>query len=138
MKIPFQDSRAGGNRRWTDYRRLQKVRFLEIYQILEGCQELRKTELMELNRLIERKLRTFQRFPSDKTALAKKRESQMEMVDLRPPSAVIKKSNKQYQNFFWCCYEKLLSLGEKSSEAYSKDSDREDEDGQNRHTLISY
>jgi len=62
MKIPFQDSRTGGNRRWTDYRKWQKIRFLEIYELLENCNELKEPELMELSRLIENKLRAFQKF----------------------------------------------------------------------------
>jgi len=62
MKIPFQDSRAGANRRWTDYKKLQKVRFLEIYELLESCKELREPELRELISLIENKLKAFQEF----------------------------------------------------------------------------
>ena len=59
MKIPFLDTRAGADRRWTDYKKLQKVRFLEIYELLENCNELREPELVELNGLIENKLKVF-------------------------------------------------------------------------------
>ena len=62
MKIPFQDSRAGENRRWTDYKKFQKVRFLDLYELLESCKELREPELMELSSLIENKLKALQEF----------------------------------------------------------------------------
>ena len=62
MKIPFQDSRAGENRRWTDYKKLQRMRFLDIYELLESCKELKETELLELNNLIADKLRAFRQF----------------------------------------------------------------------------
>ena len=59
MQIPFQDSRADDNRRWADYKKLKRVRFLEIYDLLEKCNELREPELIELNTLIENKLKGF-------------------------------------------------------------------------------
>ncbi len=59
MQIPFQDSRADGNRRWTDYKKLKRVRFFEICDLLDNCNELREPELIELNTLIENKLKSF-------------------------------------------------------------------------------
>jgi len=113
MRTHFKDLRAGGNRRWTGYKRLPKSGFLEIYELLEGCQELKETELIELSLLIEIKLNEFQQFYKDKAAISKKGEDQREAVGPSQPSTTISKSAKKYQNIFWRWYDKLASIAEK-------------------------
>jgi hypothetical protein len=59
MKIPFEDRRAGMNRRWTDIRKINKFRFHELYKTIEDCNELGKNEFFQLKGLIEKKLDSF-------------------------------------------------------------------------------
>ena len=62
MKIPFHDSRTGAYRRWTDYKKWKKLRFSELYELIDGCKDLGKIELMELSSLIEKKLKAFEQY----------------------------------------------------------------------------
>ena len=83
MKIPFQDSRSGMNRRWTNYKNLQKVRLLQVYDIIDNCNELSESELTELSGLIE------------------------------PLCVVVQKTDNKYWKSFWRWYGKLISFCEK-------------------------
>lgn len=59
IKIPFQDNRSILNRRWTDILKINAFRFQELSELLETCDELGKNELLELKRIIEKKLSLF-------------------------------------------------------------------------------
>jgi hypothetical protein len=61
MKIPFQDTRVGMSRRWTDFRRLQEARFMELYESVEESHDLGREELEKLYALISEKLRVYYR-----------------------------------------------------------------------------
>jgi hypothetical protein len=61
MKIPFQDTRTDMCRRWTDFRRLQEARFMDLYESVEESRELGRAELEKLQSLINEKLQTFYR-----------------------------------------------------------------------------
>ncbi|MDA3918284.1 MAG: hypothetical protein PF690_15100 [Deltaproteobacteria bacterium] len=59
MKIPFEDRRTSMERRWTDIIKINDFRFHELYELIEGCNELGKDEFFSLKELIEKKLHTF-------------------------------------------------------------------------------
>jgi len=59
MKIPFEDSRAIMNRRWTDIKKINQFRFDELYESIKDCNELGKDEFFQLKGLIEKKLENF-------------------------------------------------------------------------------
>lgn len=56
MKIPFEDRRTDMKRRWTDIRKINKFRFHEIVELIEGCNEIGKEEFLQLKGVIENKL----------------------------------------------------------------------------------
>ena len=58
MKIPFQDSRSENNRRWTDYRNLNRAPFFVICGMLSSRHDLTESELLHLHALIANKLET--------------------------------------------------------------------------------
>lgn len=58
MKIPFQDSRREMNRRWTDYEKIRERRFIDIFNLIESCNEFMEPEYLKLLELLEDKLNT--------------------------------------------------------------------------------
>ena len=56
MKIPFQDTRSGTGRRWNDVNNLKKIRFSDIYQAIDTCNNLTMSELQELHLKLEKEL----------------------------------------------------------------------------------
>ena len=59
MKIPFEDRRTNMKRRWTDIKKINKFRFHEVVEQLEGCNELGKNEFLQLKGVIEKKLNAY-------------------------------------------------------------------------------
>ena len=59
MKIPFEDRRTNMKRRWCDIRKINKFRFHEIVELIEGCNEIGKEEFLQLKQMIENKLMTY-------------------------------------------------------------------------------
>ena len=52
MRIPFQDTRAGSSRRWTDLVKLRENSFNDICDLIERCDDLTTKQLMQLQEII--------------------------------------------------------------------------------------
>lgn len=59
LKIPFQDTRSGANRRWTDHLKQKQIRLAEIIDVIHCVDALDRQELLEVQANINRKLEAF-------------------------------------------------------------------------------
>ncbi len=55
MKIPFEDSRSGMKKRWTDIRKMNQTRFFEVYDFIDNCNDFSSEEFLKLRALINKK-----------------------------------------------------------------------------------
>jgi hypothetical protein len=58
LRIPFQDSRSDGNRRWSDMLKWKRLRVDEINDLINRCEVLDRKDLMALRTTINRRLET--------------------------------------------------------------------------------
>lgn len=56
LRIPFQDTRSDGNRRWSDMLKWKRLRVDEINDLINRCEVLNRQDLMELRTTINRRL----------------------------------------------------------------------------------
>ena len=60
LKIPFQDTRNDGNRRWSDMLKWKQLRVDEINDLIIRCEVLNLRDLMALRTTIDRRLEKLQ------------------------------------------------------------------------------
>jgi hypothetical protein len=58
LRIPFQDTRSDGNRRWSDMLKWKRLRVDEINDLINRCEVLDRKDLMALRTTINRRLET--------------------------------------------------------------------------------
>jgi hypothetical protein len=58
LRIPFQDTRSDGNRRWSDMLKWKRLRVDEINDLINRCEVLNRKDLMALRTTINRRLET--------------------------------------------------------------------------------
>jgi hypothetical protein len=55
LNIPFEDTRKGMKRRWTDIRKINKISFSEVYDFIDNRRDFSYDELLQLKELVNNK-----------------------------------------------------------------------------------
>ncbi len=55
LNIPFEDTRKGMKRRWTDIRKINKANFVEVYDFIDNRRDFSYDELLQLKELVNNK-----------------------------------------------------------------------------------